>query len=319
MRGGLSKAAVLAAAVLGGAATIGLPPAPATAGVINVEFQFTPFTGDYRTADAVVTVPGRAVVFLNGIPAGEQEIFANEVPVLFDDRQVGSAVWVPTEALGALLRKGKNTIRFEFTPTDAATKYTAHLRWSSVMDEATTTEEEGTTTSTNMANAGRDETVTSGPVSMERSFEADFAEDRPWHHFPAVTTLSAADRKALEALVEARVAAWAPDFSKTYAVLEGHGRFDAAAIRESGCLVRAYEAGARIGAPKGADLVMVTTGSAAVVIHAKEGQLFFPTDMSAFEKIEPDDQMCVGAALSALFPPRLVVAKSDKGTWEVIE
>jgi hypothetical protein len=318
MRGALPKG-VAALALLGLAAASVAAPGPAVAGVINVEFQFTPFTGDYRKDDAVTTVPGRAIVYLNGIPAGEQDIYAGEVPVLFDDREVGSAVWVPTESLGSLLRKGKNTIRIEFTPTNATTTYTAHLRWASVMDEETTTEEDGATTSTNTAGAGRDEKVTSGPVTMERAFEADFAEDRPWHHFPAVAALSAADRKALEGLVEARIAAWAPDFSKTYALLEGNDRFDAAAIRESCCLARAYEAGARIGAPKAADLVMVTTGSAAVVVHAKEGQLFFPTDMSAFEKIEPDDQMCVGAALSALFPPRLVAVRNADGRWEVIE
>lgn len=312
-------ARTLAAAALLGLATSAHGPAPAAAGVINVEFQFTPFTGDHLKADAVMTVPGRAVVYLNGIPAGEQEIGEGEVPVLFDDREVGAAVWVPTESLGALLRKGKNTIRFEFTPADPKTKYTAHLRWASVTDEETTTEEDGAATSTNMTGTGREEKVTSGPLTMEQAFEADFAEDRPWHHFPAVATISAADRKTLEGLVQARLEAWAPDFSKLYALLEGNERFDAAAIRDSGCLARAYEAGARIAAPKGADLKMSTTGSAAVVIQAAEGQLFFPADMAAFEKIEPDDQMCVGAALSAIYPPRLIVVKTDKGAWDVIE
>lgn len=301
------------------AATLLALAAPAAAGVINVEFKFTPYTGDPVNTDAVETVPGRAVVYLNGIPAGEQEIGQEEVPVLFSERDIAAAVWVPTESLGALLRKGKNNFRVEFTPADPKAKYTARLAWASVMDEATESEDDGTHSSTNMAGEGRDEKAVTGPLIMDREFQADFAEDRPWHHFPAVAALTPDDRKTLESLVQARLDAWAPDFSALYALLEGNEQFDVAALRESGCLARAYEAGARIAAAKGADLEMTTTGSAAVVIRAREGQLYSPADMAPFEKIEPDDQMCVGAALSGLYPPRLVVAKNADGAWVVID
>ena len=114
----------------------------ASAGVLNVEFKFTPFTGDPATADQVQSVPGKAFVFMNGVPIADQEIREEELPVLFDEREISPSVWIPTESLGPALRKGKNTIRIEFTPDDAKVKYRAQLRWASVMDEATESSEE---------------------------------------------------------------------------------------------------------------------------------------------------------------------------------
>lgn len=72
---------------------------PASAGVLNVEFKFTPYTGDQKQ-DHVETVPGKAQVFINNVLMADQEVGKEMVPVLFDDREIAPAVWVPVESLG---------------------------------------------------------------------------------------------------------------------------------------------------------------------------------------------------------------------------
>ena len=89
-------------------------------------------------------------------------------------------------------------------------------------------------------------------------------------------------------------------------------------MKAAKCLDKAYAAGARIAAPPAAEIEFVTTGSPEVVVRAKQGMLFFPADMSVFEKITDEDvQMCIGMALSVVYPPRLVVVRSAAGAWEV--
>ena len=109
------------------------PLAPAA--VINVEFKFTPFSGDPAKDETVTTVPGKAAVFINNVPFTEQEVREEEVPVLFEQHEVAAAVWVPMSSVGPVVRKGKNKIRIEFTPNDTTKTYRAQLRWASVMDE----------------------------------------------------------------------------------------------------------------------------------------------------------------------------------------
>ena len=84
----------------------------ASAAVLNVEFQFSPYTGD-RKADKVEQVAGQARVLVNGVPVARQEVVAQQVPVLFEQREVAAAVWAPTASLGSSVRKGKNRIRIE--------------------------------------------------------------------------------------------------------------------------------------------------------------------------------------------------------------
>jgi len=287
--------------------------------VINVEFKFTPFTGDPATDEMVTTVPGTARVLLNGVPYAEQEVGESEVPVLFDAREIAPSVWLPAESCGPALRKGKNSIRIEFTPLDPKASYRAQLRWAEVLDESSEESGEGTYSATNQSGEGMEEKEATGAVVFEREFAADFASDLPWHHYAAVTALTDADRTALAALVAGRVDAFEPDFAKLYAIVEKGGQLDLAALRESKCLDRAYAAGARIAVPPAEEIEFVASGNPEVVIQSKQGRLYFPADISVFDKIEDEeDQMCIGAALAAVYPPRLVVVRNPAGGWEVV-
>ena len=176
----------------------------AAAEVVNVEFKFTPFVGDPAKEDKVTTVAGTARVFLNGVPYAEQEVGAGEVPVMFDEREIAASVWVPTASCGPALRQGKNTIRIEFEPADAKAAYRAQLRWAYVMSESTEEGDDGRYAATNQAGEGVEEKEAKGNVIFEREFQADFAADLPWHHYPAVTPSTMRTSKALGALVAER-------------------------------------------------------------------------------------------------------------------
>jgi len=287
--------------------------AAASAEIVNVEFEFTPFTGDVAE-ESVQAVPGVAHIFLNNVPIADQEIAAEEMPVMFDERKVSPSVWVPVGSLGPAVRKGKNTLRIEFEPEDAKLTYEARLHWSTVTDQTTQDE----TSSTNIGDSGVDVKKGPGPVTFEREFTADFVDDLPWHHYPPVKTLSPADRDALAGLLDARIELFKPDFSGIYAILEEDGQIKVDEVKKAKCLDALYDAGLRIGATKPGNIEMVTTGGPEVVVRAKDGMLFAPEDMSILEKITDEDtQMCAGLALFAVFPPRLVVVKSPQGTWEV--
>lgn len=293
---------------------------PSAAKVINVEFKFTPFVGDPAKADHVATVAGEAKVLLNGVPIAAQPVRREDVPVLFDEREIAPAVWVPADSLGSMLRKGKNTIRIEFTPTDAQASYRAQLRWAAVNDAATQQGGAGRGKATNQSDEGVDDKTAKGKVVFEREFVADFAADRPWHHYPPVDKLGDADQQQLGALVNGRAAAFKPDFADLYALLKKNDKIDVAAVQQAKCLEQAYAAGIRI-VPAPTDQVEVLiTGGPAVVIAAKGGNLYVPEDPSAFEKITDERaQMCVGAALFAVYPPRLVAVKAPSGTWELVD
>ncbi len=289
-----------------------------SAAVINVEFKFTPFLGDPSTADHVQTVPGHAAVFMNNIPVAEQEVEQDEAMVLFDEREITASIWLPTESLGAMLRKGKNVIRIEFEPADAKQSYRAQLRWAEVHDETTESQEDGKGSATNQAGEGVDDRKVTGRVVMEKEFQADFATDRPWHHFPAITALTDGDRKQILALIQSRATAFKPGFEMIYEILESKPGMDVAALKGEKCLDKAYEAGIRVVSVPAEGIEMVTTGQAEVVVQSKEGQLFVPENPEALEKItDGDTQMCIGMALFGVYPPRIMVVKSKDGSWGV--
>jgi hypothetical protein len=58
---------------------LALSPSLAAAGVLNVEFKFTPFTGDTKE-DHFESVPGTARVLLNGVPYAEQPVQEQTLP-----------------------------------------------------------------------------------------------------------------------------------------------------------------------------------------------------------------------------------------------
>jgi hypothetical protein len=293
-------------------------PVCLSAAVINVEFKFTPFVGDPEKDKEVETVPGQAHIFLNNVPVADQEVRANKVPVLFEDHEIAPAVWVPVKSLGGVLRKGKNKIRIEFEPKEAGANYRAELRWASVTNQVTERQNGNSGTNTNEANIGVLDRKATGKVVMEKEFTADFAPDKPWHHYPAVTTLSDADKKKIAALLAERADWFKPDFAPIYKALAPNEQIQVDQIRHAKCLDAAYRDGLRLQAPSYDDLEFVTTGGPEVVVRSNKGDLFGLNEKSfAVVKDEPT-QMCAGIALSTVFPPHLVVVRNAAGAWETV-
>lgn len=289
--------------------------------VINFEFKFTPFTGDPAKEDHVQAVPGKARVFLNNVPIAEQEVSAGEQPVLFDEREVGASVWVPTASVGSTLRKGKNVIKVEFDPADSKAGYTARLSWTEVNDQSSEETSGNTVKASNQSGEGMDNKEAHGKVTLEKEFVADFAADQPWHHYAPVTALTDADKQQLLALVNARAALFKPKFDGVYKLLDvPHPglELDLGKMRQSACLDKAYKAGVRVLERTAADVDFVLSGSQEVVIKGKTGMLY-PFEEKTFMKIKGDEaQMCVGLAVSLVYPPQLVVVKNAAGAWEVV-
>jgi hypothetical protein len=292
----------------------------AAAGVVNVEFSFTPFVGDPRTADKVETVPGKASVFINNVLMNEQEVGKKEVPVLFEEREIGPAVWVPAQSLGPALRKGKNKIRIEFQPADPMAPYRAQLRWASVTDQVTKSgDAPGRIRETNQSGEGVDDRKSTGRIVFEREFFADFAADLPWHHYPPVAALSDRDRQELATLVKERAMTFRPNFAGAYQILKNVRNIDLVEMKKIKCLDKAYAAGVRVVAPPLEQLDFVITENPEVVVQGKSGSLFSPKDPESFDRIKDDDaQMCAVIVFSILYPPRLVVVRAPSGKWEVV-
>jgi hypothetical protein len=257
-------------------------------------------------------------IFLNDVPLAEQELRKDTVSVLFDDREIGPAVWAPMRSAGPGVRKGTNTIRIEFEPSDGAAPYQAQLSWASVLDTVKEVSEPGHSSGTNQDAEGVDNRKATGKIVFTREFTADFAKDLPWHHFPPVTALSEEDTKRLTSLLRDRVGWFKPDFAALYKALAGREGIDVSAVRKAKCLDAAYKAGVRVTAPTADQLDLVTTGHPEVVVKRKSGELF-ALDPKAFEHIKGDQmQMCAGVTLTVLYPPRLIVVRMPNGSWEAV-
>lgn len=295
-------------------------PSLVTAGIINMEFKFTPFVGDPAKANFVETVPGTASVYINNAPVMEKEVEKEKVPVLFEDLEIAASVWVPASSLGPALRKGKNNIRIEFEPVDKNASYRAQLRWASVTDQVTKSGNSSASLSeTNQSGEGVDDRKVTGHAVFNREFVADFATDMPWHHYPPVTTLSDEDKKSLTMLVKQREEALKPDFAAAYQILGNIPGIPLAEIKNLKCLDKSYAAGLRMAAGPPDKLDFVITGNPEVVVRDKTGDLFHLVDPEALARITDNDQQeCVQAAFVALFPPRLVVVRTPSGKWEVV-
>lgn len=287
--------------------------------VINVEFKFTPFVGDPAKDQEVMTVPGKAVVSINNVMIAEQEVRAEKSPVLFDEHEVSAAVWVPMSSVGPVVRKGRNKIRVEFTPDDAGKTYRAQLRWASVTDEATEEVAPGSVKSTNQANEGVDDRKTvQGKVVFEREFAADFALDLPWHHYPAVTSLTEEDKQKIATLLKTRAEWFQPDFSAIYKAIEDNESLKVDDVRKARCLEAVYKLGVRVTAPPAGELEFTTTDGPEVVVTRKNGALF-GLDEKTFASVKDEEmQMCAGMALSVIYPGRLMAVRKPEGAWEVV-
>ena len=293
-------------------------PSVASSAIINMEFKFTPYTGDPVKADQVDTVPGKAKVFINNVLFAEQEVREDKVPVLFDEREISPAVWIPANSLGAALRKGKNSIRIEFVPTNANESYNSRFSWLSVMDQSIDKIEEGHYEATNQSGVGQEDKKAKGNIEFQHEFIAEFAVDRPWHHYPSVTSISEEDKKALALLLKKRTEAFKPKFEGIYELLKQNPNMNLKDIKKSKCLDKAYAAGIRMIAPDQDQLDFVITGNQEVVINRKGASSLFPFDEKSFAQIKGDEmQMCAGMALSMVYPPRLMVIRTPSGTWEL--
>ncbi len=288
--------------------------------MINVEFKFTPFVGDPAKESSVKTVPGKAAIFINNVPFAEQEVQGEEVPVVFEEHEVAPAVWLPMSSVGPVVRKGINKIRIEFTPNDPGQKYHAQLRWASVTDAATEEEEPGSIRATNQANEGVDDRPgVSGKVVFEREFTADFALDLPWHHYPAVTSLTEEDKQKITALLKERAEWFKPDFAALYKALEENESLKVEDVRKAQCLETAYQAGVRVKAPEAGELNFLTTGGPEVVVTKSSGGSLFGLDDKSFAPVKDEDtQMCAGMALAAIYPAKLIAVKRPDGGWQVV-
>jgi hypothetical protein len=158
-----------------------------------------------------------------------------------------------------------------------------------------------------------------GRVVFERPFEADFATDLPWHHYPPVTKLSEEARKDLALVVKNRAEVFKPDFAAAYKILGGIGGVDLGEIKKARSLEKGHAAGVRAAVPAPGQLDILLTGNPEVVLQGKAGDLFHAADPKAFDRIKDQDiQMAVQILFSLLYPPRLVVVRSPSGTWEVV-
>jgi hypothetical protein len=293
------------------------PVAPAA--VINVEFKFVPFVGDPEKDQEVMTVPGRAQVFINNVPLPEQEVRADQVPVLFEEHEVSAAIWVPVSSIGPVVRKGKNRFRIEFVPNDSAANYRAQLRWASVMDQASEEVEPGSMRATNQANEGVDDRkAVKGTVVFEREFVADFALDLPWHHYPAVTSLTEEDKQKIAALLKKRAEWFQPDFAALYKAIEENETLKVDDVRKAKCLESAYRAGVRVNAPEAGELEFRTTGGPEVLVTRKQGTLFGLNEKTFDAVKDEETQMCAGIALSMVYPGRLVAVRKPDGAWDIV-
>jgi hypothetical protein len=290
----------------------------ALAGVTNVEFEFTPYTGKLDQ-EQVEKVPGKARVYLNGALYVEQEVVSGSAPVMFDEREVAGALWITGSSMGPQLRKGRNHLRIEFEPANPKLAYTGQLRWSQVTDQVAETDNaDGSHTSSNMSGEGREDKPATGKLVLERDFEADFAADLKWHHHPAPGPLSEADRAAVAALLKARGEGFKPGFEQVYSSLAAHPEIQLAEVRKLKCLDAAWTAGIRV-APVPAEQLVFETGSGPeVLVHGSKQGLYDFGDRAKLANIPGDDmQMCAAMVLSVAYPERVAVVRNPSGGWEV--
>jgi hypothetical protein len=296
-----------------------MPLTIAHAGIINVEFKFTPFIGDPAKDVEVTTMAGKAAVFINNAMITEQEVRSEKSPVLFDEHEVGAAIWVPISSAGPVVRKGKNTIRIEFTPTDPARTYRAQLRWASVTDQPTEESGPGSMKSTNQANEGVDDRkALQGKAVFEREFSADFALDLPWHHYPPVTSLTEEDKQKIAGLLKTRAEWFQPDFSKFYKAIEDNESLKVDDVRRAKCLEEVYKLGVRVAAPPAGELEFTTANGPEVMVTRKDGSLFGLNEKTFAPVKDEETQMCAGMALSVVYPARVTVVRKPGNDWEIV-
>ena len=297
-------------------------PAVATAAIVNVEFNFAPYTGNPDKEDVIVFVRGEARLFINGLPFAEVDVKEQKYKIIFSDREISSApVSISGNSFGPLLLKGRNALRVEFSPADPKRTYTAELAWAAVTDGVTETRDaKGTVTSTNLAQKGRDRRTAEGRVVLEREFDADFATDRPWHRYPPVKALSETDKQQIRALAAQRLQALEPDFKAFYGWLERQN-VQVADVRRDRVLEKIHASRLRVKMADAAKLELVAGSGPGVMVRAVGGEpLYKPDNPQVLAKVaDKSAQEFAMAVLPRFFPPRLVVARTPAGVWEIAD
>jgi hypothetical protein len=155
-------------------------------------------------------------------------------------------------------------------------------------------------------------------VDFEREFAADFALDLPWHHYPAVTSLTEEDKQKIAALLKTRAEWFQPDFAALYKAIDDNESLKVDDVRKARCLEAAYKLGVRVTAPPAGEMEFATTNGPEVVVTRKGGSLW-GLDEKTFAPVKDEDvQMCAGMALSAIYPGRIVAVRKPEGTWEIV-
>jgi hypothetical protein len=168
-----------------------------------------------------------------------------------------------------------------------------------------------------MMGEGKEEKSVTGKVVLERGFDADFAPERPWHKYEAVTALSDEDKKALAALVQKRLDAYKPGSVEAYNLIDADPRVDGAELRKLKCVDKTYGAGLRVKGPAAGQMDFVLTGKQEVVLRIKDRPLYNPVDESLFQRIKDESIMrCMIPVIEVLFPERIVAVKNPNGAWE---
>ena len=300
-----------------------LPPAAVTARPLNVEFKFTPYLPPAKNAEKVTTVEGVAALELNGVPLAEETLEAKSALVMAQKEEgieVVPAFWINALQLQPLLRRGDNLLRLTFTPKNGAKPYRSQFVWTVIEDQTTTsTTATGTQLTTNHGAEGREDRAVSGPVTVQKAFQAPFARVEPWHAAPAVTALTPADRAAILELLRQRAALFSPNFEAAYRFLAS---LDMPQVRRLACLEAGYATGMRVAAPADADLKLITTGSPVVVARGVGDFLMsFPHQPGMAKRYGalPNDQgFCLAITFNMLFPKRMLLVKGMDGQWQIL-
>ncbi len=147
---------------------------------------------------------------------------------------------------------------------------------------------------------------------------ADFALDLPWHHYPAVTSLTDEDKQKIAVLLKARAEWFQPDFAKVYKAIEDNESLKVDDVRRARCLEAVYKLGVRVSAPPAGELEFTTTNGPEVMVTRKSGSLFGLNEKTFAPVKDEEMQMCAGMALSVIYPARLMVVHKPGDVWEIV-
>ena len=298
-------------------------PAALRAELINHELKFSAYTQTPGQTKEPMSVPGRTVVSLNGIPITDEQMDARELSIGAVSERPTPLIWVPMHQNDRFLRQRDNLLQLRFIPTDGQRPYTAWLSWHGVSDREQETREVGEDGSlrviqTNIVGLEEEQRPRTGELLVERRFDAPWVSPQPWQNQPPIQQLSAADEQTLRSLVQERRHLFQTDLDAAYKAIPTDAGVDVAALRQNRCL-EMVQAGARLGDTDGRQVRLRTTGGPVVVAEGSSGELFprsFPATFG--EQLSFEQVMCLSAALAGALPKWMLFVKTPDGGWRTI-